>query len=347
MLSAYSFAQFNTQFDKQEALELVSICNYWVNGKVKGVDSTHIDSKYKLLYESKYYKMDNTWQLWQKNDNAVVINLRGTTRKSISWLENFYAVMIPAEGVILLPDSQEFNYKFADDKRAAIHAGWAMGVGFLISDVLEKIKEANSKGIYSIYITGFSQGGALVHLLRAALEYMPEEQFSSKNNIKVYAFASPKPGNRFFAYDYASYTSIKNPSYTIINKADWVPQTPFTVQSPDNMSKVNPFIALENNEFNIPFFKRMYIKRKYYSIKNPINKSQKRLKKSLGYSVKKQIVKKVGKYNTPEYIKSSAYFPVGIQVILKGWEGDVTDEKLRVFWQHLPAHYYFLIDKCL
>ena len=342
-----SFAQLNPAFNKQEAKNLVAICNYWVNGKIKGVDSTFIDSEYKLLYESKPLIMENVWQLWQKGDNAVVVNLRGTTRKSISWYENFYAAMIPAQGEIILPDSQKINYKYAKDKRASVHVGWAMGVQFMLPDILKHIKEVNDRGIYNIYLTGHSQGGVLVHLLRAALQYIPEAQLSKKNSFKVYSFASPKPGNRFFAYDYASYTSLKNPSYTIINNADWVPQVPFSIQSTDNMVEVNPFQALENNDFDMPFIKQLVIKHIYSSLKKPLVKSQKQFKKTLGANVKKQIEKKIGAFETPEYVDDFAYFPVGIQVILQPHKGDTDDHLLKIFWQHHPAHYYFLIKEQL
>ena len=342
-----SFAQFNPAFNKQEAKNLVAICNYWFNGKIEGVDSTYIDSTYKLLYESKPTKMDNVWQLWQKGDSAVVINLQGTTKKTISWLENFYATMIPAQGEMILPDSSKVKYKFAKNIKAKIHTGWAIAIETMLPDILNHLKEANNKGIYNVYITGFSQGGALVHILRAAFEYLPEEKLSSKNKFKVYAFAAPKPGNRFFAYDYASYTSLKNPSYTIINSGDWVPQVPFSIQSPDDMVDVNPFIALENNDFEMAFFKRLFIKKLYYSMKNPLKKSQKRFKKVLGSDVEKQIKKSIGEFSTPNKTDDFSYFPVGIQVILEPWEGTTNDKILSIFWQHIPAHYYYLIKEQL
>ena len=347
LISKLGFSQFNSAFDKEEAMNMVAICNYWINGKIKDVDSTYIDSSYQLLYESSLYKMENKWQLWKKGEDAVVINMRGTTRKSISWLENFYAVMIPAEGDMLLPDSQKVHYKYAEDPRASVHVGWSMGVSFLISDILEHIKEVNEKGIYNIYITGHSQGGALAHLLRSAFEYLPDSLLSKKNKFKVYTFASPKPGNRFFAYDYARYTSLENPSYTIINSSDWVPQVPFSIQSPDNMTKPNPFASLENNDFKIPFIKRLIVKRMYNSMKNPVGKSQRRFEKKLGKKMKKQISKKVGDFETPNYVDDFAFFPVGVQVILKPWKTQSEDAIMNIFWQHLPAHYYYLIKEQL
>ena len=340
-----SYAQsFDKTFDKEEAKNLVAICNYWLNGKVEGIDSTFIDPEYQLHYESKLYKMDNRWQLWQKGEDAMVINLRGTTRESISWLENFYAAMVPAEGELLLPDSQKVNYKFAGDANAAVHVGWTMGIAFLKADILKHIKAANEKGFYNFYITGHSQGAALAHLLRAMIEYLPETELSSKNQFKVYAFAAPKIGNRSFVNDYAYYTSLKNPSYTISNTSDWVTQVPFTVQSPNNVSLPNPLVSFENNEFHLPFFKRIIFKSIYSSLKNPTLKSQKRFRKNLGKQMHLQIEKEVGYFETPEYVEDFAYFPVGVQIILKPWQGKSEDALMQIFWQHFPAHYYFLIE---
>jgi predicted lipase len=338
-------AQVNPEFDKEEAMNLVAICNYWLNGKIEGVDSTYIDSSYVLLYESKLFKMDNRWQLWQKGDDAIVINLRGTTREAISWMENFYAAMIPAQGEIFLPDSQKFEYQFAKDPKAAVHTGWAMGIGFMLEDILSHIKDANRKGIYKVFITGHSQGGVLAHLLRAQFQYLPEERLSKKNSFKVYAFAPPKPGNRFFNYDYSSYCTYKNPSYSIINKADWVPQVPFSVQSTSNMVDVTPFSSFENGEFKIPLFKRIIAKRFYKSLKNPADKSRKRFKKKLGKTMKKQIRKKVGEFEVPDYVDDFSYFPVGLPIILGPISGESPDPMFNIFWQHMPGHYYLLIKE--
>ena len=341
-------AQVSYKFDKNEAMNLVAICNYWLNGKIENVDSTYIDSSYVLKYETKPNLLDNRWQLWEnKQKNFAVINLRGTTRKDISWYENFYAAMIPAEGEMTLPGNKTVHYKYAGDKRASVHVGWAVSIQMMLDSIIWAINTENQKGIYNIYITGHSQGGALAHLLRAVLEYLPDSIVSHKNKYKVYAFAPPKPGNRFFAYDYASYTSLPVSSYSVINISDWVPQVPFSVQSPDNMVEKNPFASLENNDFKIPFLKRLVIKHVYFSMKRPIIRSQKRFEKYLGKKMKKEIEKKTGKFKTPDYSKDFAYFSVGLTIPLKPWKGNTDDELMKIFWQHLPAHYYYLIEKQL
>jgi len=335
-------------FDKTEAMNMVAICNYWLNGKIDNVDSTYIDSTYTLKFESKPTSLDNRWQLWVNKDRFGVINLRGTTRKNISWYENFYAAMIPAQGVMTLPGGQIVDYKFAEDKKASVHAGWALSIEMMLNGIINAIDSLNKQRIYTIYITGHSQGGALAHLLRAAFQYLPDSVLSSKNTYKVYSFASPKPGNRFFAYDYAQYTNFPvATSFTVINKADWVPQVPFSVQSPDNMVEKNPFVSLENNDFDIPFIKRMVIKHIYFKMKHPVTRSQKRFEKYLGRKMKKQIENTTGDFELPGYSNDFSYFPVGVQIILSAWDGNTNDKVLKVFWQHIPAHYYYLIKEQL
>ena len=345
--TSISFSQFSTAFDKQEAKNMAAISNYWINGMVEGQDSTFADPEYKLVYQSKIFKMKNEWQLLEKSNDAIVIHLRGTARESVSWFANFYASMIPAQGEMVLPDSQKVKYKFAEDPRAAVHVGWAMGIEFMMSDILKKIKEYNDKGIYNIYITGHSQGGALAHLLRASFEYLPDNVLSKKNRYKVYTIASPKPGNRFLAYDYATYTSLKNPSFSIINNSDWVPMLPFTVQSTDNMPEINPFNSLNNNEFDMSLVKRIVVKHMFNSLVKPIDKSQKRLIKTLGKDMRKKIEDIVGEFEVPNSVKDFAYFPMGLQVVLKPIKGKSDDKLVNMFWQHLPAHYIYLIEEQL
>jgi len=345
LITKLGFSQFNSGFDKDEAINLIAICNYWLNGKIKNVDSTHIDFNYKLLYESKHYPWDNEWQLWKKDSDAIISHIRGTTRKNISWMENFYAAMIPSTGDIILPDSQKIHYKFAKDPRASIHVGWTIGLSYLLSDILEKIKKYNQKGIYKIYITGHSQGGALAHLLHAYLHYAPSQIVSKKNQYKIYAFASPKPGNSYFSLDYASYSNIQNNSFTILNINDWVPQMPFSIQATRNIKTPNPFYSLVNNEFKLPILKRWFFKQSYRYLNKPTERAQKHYVKSLGKKMHKQMQKKTKGFVTPPFQKDFSYTQVGIILPLPAIKTHSKNKLMNVFWQHLPAHYFQLLKE--
>jgi len=342
---AFSQNKWNSNFDKKEALNMLALCNYWLNGKIKNVDSTHIDNNYKLLYESKHYPWDNEWQLWKKDSDAIVINIRGTTRKNISWMENFYAAMISATGDITRPDSQKIHYQLAQDPRAFVHVGWTIGLSYLLPDILEKIKKYNQKGIYKIYITGHSQGGALAHLLQAYLHYAPSQIISPQNEYKIYAFASPKPGNSYFALDYASYTNIQSNTFTIINSKDWVPQMPFSIQAARNIKTPNPFYSLEENQFKMPLLKRWFFKNSYRYLNKPSILAQRRYIKVLGKKMRKQMQKQTKGFVNPDFQKDFSYVQVGIILPLSPIKTQSKNILMNLFWQHLPAHYYQLVQK--
>jgi hypothetical protein len=121
--------------------------------------------------------------------------------------------------------------------------------------------------------------------------------------------------------------------------------TPFSVQSPENMVESSPFALFENNDFNLPMLQAFFMKRMYKSMRDPIIKAQKKLKKSLGTRVEKQIEKAVGNFETPEPLTDFSYFPVGIQVILQPMKTRSEDLLIQTFWEHFPAHYVKLIDE--
>lgn len=50
---------------------------------------------YTMVYRSDEIALLNRWDLWISADSTVVISIRGTTDNFNSWLENFYAAMVP------------------------------------------------------------------------------------------------------------------------------------------------------------------------------------------------------------------------------------------------------------
>ena len=78
--------------------------------------------------------MDNLWDLWKDENGVVAISIRGTTAKSISWLANFYAAMVPAKGELKVADDYLFKYQLAANPRATVHVGWLLSLAFLSRD---------------------------------------------------------------------------------------------------------------------------------------------------------------------------------------------------------------------
>ena len=344
LLSSQIQAQFSQGLNKTEALDLIKL-SYYPYILQKGGDSLMRAElpNYEIVIVRDSVAMDNAWSVI-KTANKGIISFRGTTPNPISWMENFYSAMIPAKGQMILPNGKHVNYKFAEDPRAGIQTGWSLSIMIMQTEIIREIKKLNDQNIYDIYITGHSQGGALSLLFTSFLVNLPAGILSKQNQYKTYAFAAPKPGNRFFSYEYSKRSNTQLNSYTFINPYDWVPQTPFTVQSPSNITTLNPFLEFEKSKEG-SFVKRIALNHIYGSMVNPIKKAQKNLNKNLGNRVNKIIVKEIGEFQVPEYMMDAAYFPVGTSIILEQYLPALNPENEKdIFWQHMPYQYIKLIN---
>ena len=337
-------AQFEPGIKKEEATKMMRLTRYpyYKQEKRDSIMAIEVPG-YKIVHLVDSTALDNAWCVLTDGSKGVV-SFRGTTDKPISWLENFYAAMIPAKGEVTSPQGKVVQYKFADDPRAGVQSGWSLALLVMSKEILVEMRKLNDKGIYDFYITGHSQGGALSLLFRALLEHLPDSVLDSKNNFKTYAFAAPKPGNRFFTYDYNRICNTNLSSFNFINPYDWVPQVPFSVQSPYNITAPNPFLEFEKSKEG-SLVKRIALHQIYGSMKNPIVKAQKKLNKNLGHRVKKIIEKTTGGFTVPEYMADAAYFPAGISITLEHFEPMTNPDESDVFWQHHPEHYIELVDR--
>ncbi len=337
-------AQFSQGLDKNEANDLMKLAYYPFRMEKDGDSLMKAElPNYKIIKTVDSVAMDNAWSVIKKDDIGIV-TFRGTTSTKISWLENYYSAMIPAKGEITLPSGEIVNYIFAQDERAGVQTGWSLAILIMYPEIIDEIKKLNSEGIFNIYLAGHSQGGVLTLLFRTFLENLPESVLSKKNQYKTYAFAAPKPGNRFYSYEYNKICNANLSSFTFINPYDWVPQTPFSVQSPNNVSNLNPFVEFENSKEG-SLLKRSGIHHIYNSIKNPILKSQKKINKTLGDRVSSLIMKDIGEFKVPEYMLDAAYFPVGVTIMLEQFKPSINpDDKSDAFWQHHSPHYIKLIN---
>ncbi|MDZ7743986.1 MAG: hypothetical protein U5Q03_20190 [Bacteroidota bacterium] len=111
---------------------------------------------YSIVYRSEVSGLDNRWDLWINEKRMIaVISIRATTAKMDSWLENFYAGMIPATGALKFGEHDVFHYQLAQDSNAYVHAGWMIGLSVLAPDIVEKINAYYLKG-YRDYIISLS-----------------------------------------------------------------------------------------------------------------------------------------------------------------------------------------------
>ncbi len=310
-ISIFSKAQFVNGFSAEEATDMMALNNSFTFIKVFNTDTAIVPKSYERIYRSGVFGLDNQYQIW-RNNNFAVISFRGSTAKQESWLENLYSAMIPAVGKVILPGSETVDYKFASDTAAHVHAGWTLGLLFMVNDLVYHINNLNHQGIYNIIFTGHSQGGALAHLARAYFENLPKGRISSKNRFKTYAFASPMPGNKVFANEYNKRFAFKNTSYNIVNPKDIVPRMPITLYNGKVFDPEQIGNLLMNSSFsNATGIIASRLVSKWF-VKDP---NAYYIKKA-GIEVEEQVEKKIGKIVMPKYCSDQSYSPLENRMFL-------------------------------
>lgn len=350
-----SFSQFNSGFDKLEALDMIRICNSQTFIDVYGTDAGIIPSGYKKMYSSTPNVLDNMFQVYQKNDVGV-IHFRGSTAKVNSWVENFYSAMIPAQGEITVYDELR-PYCYARQDEAAVHSGYALAIALLTSDLMSQVKLLNAHGIFDILIIGHSQGGALATMAHAYLEHMDKKELSSRNRFKVYAFANPMAGNAQFAQDYDERFTSQQKSFRIANTSDIVPNMPFTYSDKPLLTTENVVSWLKKEER--PDFKKMGIdlvmKKFDGGLTAYINKSNELIRKVIAAQAGSVIVPdyvddikyvhvgsfyELKPFSYPEIIKDSIDIPASDFKNFQRLSNGKYQRKEPSFFQHKPYNYY-------
>lgn len=307
-------------------------------------------SQYRRLYLSKEVGLDNRWSLWMKGQDVALISLRGTTLKATSWLENFYAALTPASGSYTLPDGTPFRYALAQNPRAEVHMGWLLGLGCMSGDILQKLDSCYRQGVRHVVVTGHSQGGALAYLLTAHLRGLQRAgSFPKDVVIKTYCSAGPKPGNLYFAYDYEANVQM-GWGYNVANAADWVPQTPMSVQTLGDFTRTNPFTGMAGNLRKQKFPTNVAMSYAYNRIRKPPQKAVRRYQNYLGRYAGKAVQKELPQYVAPAFGTGSDYVRVGPTIVLNpGPEYPArfpdSDSLSKVFVHHLFEPYLYLADR--
>ena len=354
-ISMLSYGQIEPGFNSEEAKYTIAMCNSFNFLKQYGTHDEIIPESFNLNYTSDILSMDNKFEVYE-NGKVGIINYRGSTDKIISWVENFYSAMIPAEGTIVIKE-KSYDYHFAKDKDASIHAGYGLTVVILSDKIKEQINALNQKGIYNIIITGHSQGGALATMTRAYLENLPKEELSSKNVFKTYAFAQPMCGNKEFAAEYNKRFSDKGTSYSIINPKDPVPYLPFNYEEDKLVTKdkLKSWIfgskEFKPKKFGQDAFVRLFERK----LKSHVKNTNSLINKILEF--------KFGKVVMPEFVEDINYYPTGDIKEIESFEypkieadvSGLTEKELKnyeqgtdgkwykketKFFQHKPYNYY-------
>lgn len=303
---------------------------------------------YKFVYRSPVVGLDNRWDFWTANNNTAVISIRATTASIVSWLADFYAGMIPATGELIIDSAKTFKYKLADIPDSYVHSGWVVGLSAIVPTIKEKINEFYNKGIKDYIIVGYSQGAGIAFLLRSYLYYCSD--IPKDITFKTYCIATPKPGNQFYAYDY-DFITQGGWGLRVVNTEDWVPETPFSIETVNDLPAINPFSNINKafSQVKKPVV-RMVLKSIYRKLFNSTNRAQKTYTRILGTRAYKIIKKTLPNFKEPDYVRSMDYCTAGSPIILKAspeyFEQYIGNLKTKHdFINHMPGAYMFLLNQ--
>ncbi|RYY97407.1 MAG: lipase family protein [Chitinophagaceae bacterium] len=301
-------------FDPREYRDLLAI-NFNSYDSMQRVAGEPV--RYRRTYSSRVTGLDNRWYLWQRTDAPVaVLSVRGTVATKWSWLANLYSVMQPAAGTLRLDDSTQIDYRLAASEGAAVHTGWLIALASMSGDIERKIRQLYDNGTRAIYITGHSQGGVLAALLRSWIYYRTQQGALPAGMLyKTYSSAGPKPGNLQFAYDY-DFINRGGWAFNVVNAADWVPETPLSIQQIRDLNALNPLADVSGALRRQPLPVRIYGNMVYNKLSRKGRKAVKKYQKYLGGRVGKEVRKKFPGLRLPGATPGLDYMRAGAAVVL-------------------------------
>lgn len=340
------FSQLKSGFDADEYSELMKMSAKFGDSSYQSVVPLPQHSKF--IKRSEVVGLDNCWDLWIMQDSIAVMSIRGTTAKPESWLANFYAAMVPAKGSLILNSSYTFNYYLAENPKAAVHTGWLICTGFLAPSVLSAMDSCYKNGIKNFIVMGHSQGGAIGYLLTSHLYHLQKtKELPADISFKTLLSAAPKPGNLMYAYDY-EFMTRNGRSFNVVNAADWVPESPFTVQTIDDQNTTNPFKNAKQIIGKQKFPLNIALKFAYNKLNNPAKKVRKQNIKFLGRFVAKAIHKTLPEFVPPVYFNSANYVRAGYSIVLSpdsSYYAFFPDDDKKIFVHHYHTAYLNLLAK--
>lgn len=310
LISAFNAgAQHSQGFHANEARDLIQICNSFSYIDLEGSDEPIIPKEYIRTYTSTASGMDNLFQVYvNRSKTKAVINFRGSTDKKSSWLENVYSSLVPAKDTIFKGDVP-FIYQCAENPDAAIHAGYILALSYCADDILKQIRELNKLGVYTIYITGHSQGGALAQMTRAYLNFLPQPVLNPKNSFKVYAFANPMIGNRSFALEYQHRFADPGYSFLLHNPDDMVPKMPVSYNDSTFWKSNMQTMLFDRENFN---FKESMKEGLLGMMGSKVGK----FNNTISNNIQGELVKILGNFRMPAYAKESNFMHTSNPILL-------------------------------
>ncbi|MGZ3864404.1 MAG: lipase family protein [Bacteroidia bacterium] len=342
-ISLYGQSKLKPGFDADEYSGLLSVSSQHMDSLYPGY-VLPLSNNYQRVYRSSVVGLENRFDVYVKDNEIGIISLRGTVAKGESWIENFYMGMISNEGNIIIDKNRVFSYKVASDTNAYVHLGWMLGLAHLAPEIVKQLNALYAKGIKDVLIFGHSQGGALAFLLRSYLQYLDEKSLPKDITYKTYCSAPPKPGNLFYSYDY-DFITRGGWGFRVVNALDWVPESPFTVQTTNDVNVISPLRNREESMKRLGFASRFYLKMIYRKLNRSTKRSLKLYNKYLGHKLYRLLRKNHPEYIEPKYKPSINYSITGTPVILKptpAYEQKFPHDPKNGFLHHTYRSYLFI-----
>ncbi|MBN9296548.1 MAG: lipase family protein [Filimonas sp.] len=346
LFSATALYAQQKAFDPAEYLDLLRL-NFKAMADTTATQSYSLHKgTYNRLLRSPEVGLYNRVEVFMRNDGVAVVSLRGTINKPQSWLENFFAAMVAANGSIKLNDSTTFSYTLSKDPQAYVHIGWLVGLGHLAPYITHELDSLLQKGTRNIIVMGHSQGGALAFLTTSYLYYHYAQQYPDLK-LTAYCSAAPKPGNLYYAYDF-DFITRTNGGFRIVNAADWVPETPISIQTIDDFRSPNPLADAKTTIKKESFFVRLALNHVYNKLKGGPETAMKRYRKYLGDMLYKQVKKSLPQFEKPSFVYSSNYMTAGVPIILpadSAYHAKFVFNGKDVFVHHSLKSYEYLVNQ--
>jgi hypothetical protein len=199
---------------------------------------------------------------WAEKVAADIVHLLPDPLKWLpaKWLSHIILGLVQSNRSYVLPDLPGIS------ERAAVHAGFRIALESLdfapsplvlpdwhhptlgdLSDLVGLLEPNTLTGMLQhladqaggkpikLYVTGHSLGAGMASLAAAWLKTQPFK--GATFDVKLYAFAQPKPGNEYFSYAVA--TAFDNTgSFAVLNSLDTVPQVAMTVENLESLNFV-------------------------------------------------------------------------------------------------------------
>lgn len=308
--TATLLGQMQPGFQPEEARDMIMLCNTHTFIDLYGSDEKMVPDGYTRIYSSVATPLDTKFEVFRKGDLGV-IEFRGSTANMMSWMVNVHSSMIPAEGRMVI-NGAKFDYEFAEDSSAAVHAGYALVIGTIADEVLGQLKELQKLGIHDVILTGHSQGAAVAHLLRAYLEHLPRRKLPSQIQFKTYAFAAPMVGDKAFADEYERDFCTRLTSFSIIEPEDPVPNMPIAYKEGNAFSMQN-ILAMMTGGASVKSSAKN-------ALLNLFSGGLEKITGAADVSFAKRVEGALGEVEMPEYRKEWNYHPMATKMELDVFE---------------------------